>query len=365
MPTSRGRPSRYNFPLNQLGHNTKAPDENERRVEADPGPKDRMKLLGPTSPVQLRSTADRVLLLRNPTAGSGTSAARLGRLIHELTVRGLRPEVITDLAELPNQVRTLTDQGRLRTVVAAGGDGTAEAVANLTTADTPLTIFPLGTENLLAKYLRLTADPVAIADAIEFGRVVKLDAGEIRIGDASTRIFLLMMGCGFDAEVIRRLHQVRDGHITHLSYAKPILEAIRTYDYPVVKVTCHEDPEGPAVQTITAHWVFLFNTPSYAVGLGICPDANPFDGALDLVTFHGGSLWQGLMHLGSVLLRRHRRRPSVQSLQARCVRITSDRPVPIQLDGDPWGVLPVDVRIMPERLTAVVPQEWTNPRAMG
>jgi diacylglycerol kinase family enzyme len=348
-----------------MGGGDTARQRRASRVPEKQRPASGMKLLGSTSPVRLPATADRVLLLRNPRAGAGTNARRLARLLKELSVRGFRYEVITDLAELPEQVEALSAGGHLRTVVAAGGDGTADAVANLTPPGTPLTIFPLGTENLLAKYLRLTADPATLADTIDFGRIIRLDAGEIRIGSAPPRIFLLMMGCGFDAEVIRRLHEMRDGHITHLSYAKPILDAIRTYDYPTVSVTCHETPDGPAVQRITAHWVFVFNTPSYAVGLGICPDANPFDGELDLVTFRGGSFWQGLLHLGNVLMRRHRGRASVKCLRTGCLRITSDRSVPVQLDGDPWGELPVDIRILPERLTAVVPQEWTTPRQMG
>src|SRR5690606_19824908 len=208
-------------------------------------------------------------------------------------------------------------------------------------------------------------DPASFADAIEFGRVIRLDAGEIRIGESPPRIFLLMMGCGFDAEDARRLHEMRDGHITHWSYAKPIFGAIRSYEYPIVTVTSHESPDGPAIHTIDAHWVFVFNTPSYAVGLGICPDANPFDGQLDLVTFRGGSFWRGLWHLGSVLMRRHRGRPSVQCLRTGCLRIRSDRPVPVQLDGDPWGELPVEIRALPGRLTAVVPPEWTNPCPLG
>ena len=41
-----------------------------------------------------------------------------------------------------------------------------------------------------------------------------------------------MIGCGFDAEVVRRVHLERDGHITRLSYLKPIWESIRSYEYP-------------------------------------------------------------------------------------------------------------------------------------
>ncbi len=292
------------------------------------------------------------------------TGALLDQLLAELELRGFETEVITELSRLPAAVDMYAAQGRLRTVVAAGGDGTAETVANLTPADTPLTLFPLGTENLLAKYLGMFADPEHVAGAIEAGRFIRMDTGQIRVGDDAPRLFLLMTGCGFDAEVIHRLHQARVGNITHLSYAKPILEAIRTYDYPIVKVTCHETPGGPAVRTIMAHWVFVFNIPSYAVGLEICADADPFDGRLDLITFHGGSFLRGLLHLGSIILRRHRQRRSVQTARIECVRISSERYVPIQMDGDPGGALPIEVRVEPKRLTAVVPEEWTNLSSM-
>ena len=126
-----------------------------------------MTPLGRTPPDHLPPSADRVLLLRNPVAGAGATGGLIERLIRELRSRGLQTEVITDLAELQTAVRIHAGQGRLRTVVAAGGDGTAETVANLIPADTPLTMFPLGTENLLAKYLGLTADPASVARAIE------------------------------------------------------------------------------------------------------------------------------------------------------------------------------------------------------
>ena len=38
------------------------------------------------------------------------------------------------------------------------------------------------------------------------------------------------------------------------------------------------------------------------------------------------------------------------------VRIESDEPVAYQLDGDPGGMLPLDVEVVPHRLTLVVPK---------
>src|SRR6185436_13997164 len=121
--------------------------------------------------------------------------------------------------------------GTLRAVVAAGGDGTIRLVAERTPPGTPLLILPLGTENLLARYLELSPDAPRLAQIISAGRACQFDAAT-----ANGRLFSLMAGCGFDADVVRRLHEARKGNIQHLSYAKPILDAIRTYDYPELRV---------------------------------------------------------------------------------------------------------------------------------
>ena len=95
------------------------------------------------------------------------------------------------------------------------GTEPSPVVVNSIPVGVPLAILPLGTENLLAKYLQIPPDPERVADLICAGRTVPLDAGR-----ANGRIFLLMVGCGFDAEVVRRLHAAREGHISHLDYAK-------------------------------------------------------------------------------------------------------------------------------------------------
>ncbi len=47
-----------------------------------------------------------------------------------------------------------------------------------------------------------------------------------------------MVGCGFDAEVVHRLHATRGGHISMWSYSKPIFESIRSYQYPELRAYC-------------------------------------------------------------------------------------------------------------------------------
>lgn len=301
----------------------------------------------------IKSVGEKVIVFVNPKAGSGAGRDRVEALCDLLAVRGLHAELV----EQPERLARLTESAAptIRAVVAAGGDGTAALVANHTPARTPLAVMPLGTENLLAKYLGLSQDPRQIDELIAAGNVCQLDAGCV-----NGRLFLIMLSCGFDAEVVRRLHDDRSGNIHHFSYAKPILDSIRSYEYPLLRVYYRADSEHDeeAVDSWTelaAHWVFVFNVPSYAVGLRIAPMASPVDGKLDIASFTGDSFWHGLYHFSAVMLGQHQSLEGFQAVRATHLRIESDQQVPYQVDGDPGGFLPVEVRILPERLSLLVP----------
>lgn len=296
-----------------------------------------------------------VIILCNARAGTGQGPAQMAALQFELRRRGLNVQMHSRIDDFSQAVQDLYEQGELRAVVAAGGDGTAELVVNQIPQGVPMAVYPLGTENLLAKYLGWTTDPAETADALERAKVCRLDAGQLTSSDGASRLFLLMIGCGFDAEVIQRLHVQRDGPITHWSYAKPILDAVRTYRFPKLQITPFDLTASQPLATMAAHWAFVFNFPSYAVGLGICRDATPNDGLLDVITFPGRSTLQGLIHLGAIMVGLHRQQPGVQVLRTPRVTIHSDQYVPVQADGDPCGTLPVDVRVLPQRWTAIVP----------
>ena len=114
----------------------------------------------------------------------------------------------------------------------------------------PISIFPLGTENLLGKHLELTAEPLAAAHLIRHGQAIQLDAG--RAGD---RIFLLMVGCGFDANVIHQLHATRTGHIRHSSYFKPIWQSNHSYSYPKIQIRFPELDKTAGTQIFSCPFV--------------------------------------------------------------------------------------------------------------
>ena len=260
--------------------------------------------------------------------------------------------VLENIQAVAEHARKKTEEKTLRAVIAAGGDGTVRLVAEHTTAEMPLAVLPLGTENLVSKYLELPTEPAGVADLVLSGWNVQLDAGE-----ANGKLFTLMTGCGFDAEVVRRLHNERKGNIHHLSYAKPILDSIRNYDYPLLRVDCQAGEERLA---LSGCWVFVVNLPRYAGGLNFAPAAAGNDGLLDICTFKEGSLWHGLVYLGGVMLGQHEGMDDFVRVQTRRLRVEADGAAPYQLDGDPGGDLPVEFSVMPGRLTMLVDCGWAK-----
>ncbi len=330
----------------------------------------------------------------NPKAGRRAAQPSAERLAKFLTDRGLAPEIVTDLAEVAARSAEGQARGDLRAVVGAGGDGTVAEIVNRVPAGVPVTVLPLGTENLLAKHLGISREPESVGEAIAQGDILRLDAGLASsphgvwcVGHADRvpaeahasrvcheppgRLFLLMATCGLDADVIYRLEQARRGHISHLSYVKPIVAAFRNYAYPPLRIysalrTPHSalgsaecgvgsaECEGPVV----ARWMFLFNMPCYAHGLPFTPGASGDDGMFDLCAFERGRFWNGMRYLLAVLRGRHDRLADCTLRQVTALRVEvdeADGPVPFQLDGDFGGHLPLEVSILRRRLTIVVP----------
>ena len=162
-----------------------------------------------------------VVVQRNPRSGSGKTRGQLIQLCERLRQRGFHVRMFRDRERLDTAVRDAAVPPVA--IVAAGGDGTVGNVANRHSG-LPIAILAQGTENLMAKYLKLPKEGGAVADLIMAGKRLKLDTATLN----GTR-FLLMAGFGLDAAVVHRMDETRSGTISHLSYFQPIFRTLRRY----------------------------------------------------------------------------------------------------------------------------------------
>jgi diacylglycerol kinase family enzyme len=284
----------------------------------------------------------------NPNSGASDRRSLCESIAKRLEAEGYRPILLTDLKEVESETRKHLSEGNLRAVVAAGGDGTVSLLANLLPRETPFAILPLGTENLLGRHLGLKPDEDFFVSLIKGGSQRRLDAG-----NANGKLFFVVASCGFDAAVVKRLDEIRSGHINYFSWLKPIWQTIFSYRFPKLRF----EVDGQPVES-TARWAFIFNIPKYAIRLSITPKADDSDGKLDICTYRDGGVFRGVWYLLVTFLGGHSRLRATQFYQFRKLRVEaeSEDPIYYELDGDPGGELPLEIDVVPAALRVLMPR---------
>jgi diacylglycerol kinase (ATP) len=292
------------------------------------------------------ASAPWVAIQRNPTSGSGRQVRPLLDLVRRLRELGLRPRLYSDRGELDRAVVNPQHRETLRAIVAAGGDGTLLDLVNRH-PEVPIAVLPLGTENLVARYLKVPRCGRAVAEMIAQGRTESFDAGQL-----GERRFLIMASAGFDAAVLHRTHAARRGSISRLSYVPSIFRELAGYPYSTLHV--HVDDQPP----VHGHLIVVGNMARYAMNFPMTPMADVHDGELDVRIFRGAGFCSLLRHLAAMLFEPAGVHPEILHLRGRRIRIESDEPVPVQIDGDPARMTPVEIEVAPASALLFVPADY-------
>ncbi len=288
-----------------------------------------------------------VAVVANPYSGARSNQQIVRDCCQLLAQRGLDSVVLWNGQE---RCRLATDpelRRRCVCVIAAGGDGTASAVAS-TTTEFPLAILPLGNENLLARHLRFTNDLTALTDAIYRGKARRIDLGAV-----GPRRFAVMLTVGLDALIVHRVACWRaqgEGlrRIRHFNYVRHALSSLCLDVPPRLTVTANG-------QTHEGSWLLVFNVPRYALGLRFAPGTRDDDGLLHYVLLRSGSrLAAPGLYLRAALGRCAG--SGVITGTATELTVASAEVAAVQADGDTWDYTPTTVRIAPAALQVIDPR---------
>lgn len=205
-----------------------------------------------------------VVIVANPYSGIRPNRRIVEDLVASLARCKLAARVLWDPSERREVLADPDLERSARCVVVVGGDGTVADVINEKPRGLSLAVLPAGNENLFARAIGFRTECESLVAAIVAGRTQWID-----LGRAGSRFFSLMVGVGFDADVVQRAARRRRRQRSRRSV--------------------------------------------------------------------------------------HLERPDVSHGRARHIRIVGTPPAPVQLDGDPAGLTPIEIDVLPEALAILVP----------
>ncbi|MCA9322837.1 MAG: diacylglycerol kinase family lipid kinase [Planctomycetes bacterium] len=298
----------------------------------------------------------RVALIANPRAGAFRGKRAAEAAAEVFADAGHAVEVqLTERAghagELANEAAT-----RFDLILAVGGDGTlAEVLIGLAShAAAPVTgIIPVGTANVVAREIGLPLkSPKRAAEALATGKVVLIDQGL-----ANGRPFVANVGAGFDARVVHALTAARArkrGRTGMLGYLPIGLGELKRFEAPRLFVVTEDGERLGAFSAVT-----VCNTANYGGIMSLTPKATMTDGRLDLYARRGTGRRSTFRQLACGLLRCEDSQKVTYRSGTRFRIECEGAAEPLQIDGDPAGLLPAEISLIPKGLRFLVPSRFS------
>jgi YegS/Rv2252/BmrU family lipid kinase len=296
----------------------------------------------------------------NPTAGYRRARRLWPRLLASLGEPGAN--VATWWTEWPGQAETLAARARREgfdRVVAVGGDGTLLEVVNGLWRETrgprpSVGVVPFGTG---CDYVRSFDLGPTLRDQVmtALGQAtLPVSLGLVRLqgfdGQPRQRVFVNVLGLGFDARVISRFRQQRlrlPGKITY--FLSGLQELGRLTHY---RVTGALDGRGLSTDAML---VAVGLGRYFGGGLMITPGASPTAGHFQVVLAHKLTRLELLTIFPGLYFGKHLDHPRVTAAYAGQIAINADPPAYVEAEGELEGTTPLEVTIIPQALRIAAP----------
>lgn len=290
---------------------------------------------------------DRVAVVVNTASRTGARALPLV----ESALRRTSEEVLVHPAhggaELAGALRSaLAEEPDL--LVVGGGDGTIGCAAGLV-AHTPTTlgVLPLGTANDFARTLEIPTTLTGAVDTLLDGKVVDVDLGRV-----DGRAYLNVASLGLSVAVARQLTPGLKRRLGRFAYPVATLAAYRGHRPFAARV---ELDDGSVLELEDLMQVAVGNGRHYGGGLTVSPGASIDDHLLDVYAVEKGRL-RDHVSIARLLRTGHLvEHDRVHHLTTRRLRLVTDEPVEVNLDGEVAATTPATFEVDRNALHVVVP----------
>jgi diacylglycerol kinase (ATP) len=296
------------------------------------------------------------MVIVNPVAGGGSTRRKWEQISRQLTLNGLvfDYEFTCCQNHATELARTAADEG-YRFLVAVGGDGTVNEVANgILTSSQPqnvtLGIINTGTGSDLIRTVGAPKDPLGACNFLSREDRFLIDIGEATFyhdGKKTCRYFVNYCGTGFDSEVAETTNRMPKPAFvpSTLPYLVALIRTLVRYRNHDIKLTVDgEVRRGRFLSVIVANGQY------FGGGMRVAPHAKLDDGKLDVVTVEDIGKLELLKVFPTIYKGTHIYHPKVVVRQAKNIEVEPEIRMPVSADGELLGEGPVTFRIIPQAL---------------
>ena len=262
-----------------------------------------------------------------------------------------RPGQLTELA------REAAEDGA-SLLVAVGGDGTVYEVVNgiAGRAGVDLAIVPRGTGR---DFVRTYGIPHRLDDALRTardGRTREIDLGRARFrswqGETVETYFANIASAGMSGAIAKRANETTKAFGGKASYFWATFAVFARWRTSEITVAV----DG-ASRRARMHDVVVANGRYFGGGMMICPQAEPDDGAFDVLLIGNLSKRDLILTLPKTYRGKHLPHPKAELLRGSTVEIEAPEPLPVELDGEQPGTTPARFDLVPRALRLRVPAD--------
>jgi len=294
----------------------------------------------------------------NPVAGAYSTRRKWPLISQWLRDAGLSfdHEYTEGVGHAIELARAATNDG-CRFLVAVGGDGTVNEVANgilssTSLKGTTLGVVSTGTGSDFVRSVGIPRDYARACLSLTSQRRLLIDVGVVEYmnaGKSEQRFFVNGAGAGFDAEVVKATERLPKYFGGTIPYVGGLLRSLFGYKNKSVILRV-----GNRVETKRILSIVVSNGCYFGGGMRVAPQADLGDGLLDVMTVDDIGKFELLKAFPTIYKGTHITHPKVRMEKATHIAIESSERVLVHADGELLGEAPASFWLMPSALSIVV-----------
>lgn len=234
-------------------------------------------------------------------------------------------------------------------IIACGGDGTVNEVASgiaQSSNKVPVAIFPSGTVNDFANYMKVPNKVNEFMEMIKREKVIDIDLGQM-----NGNYFVNVAAGGLLTSVGYQVAPEAKAILGRTAYYFEGLKEIVLEGLEPIRVDFKSKEYSSSDDVL----LFLISNSSSVGGFkNLAPDADVSDGLLNVIIIKNSDITEIAGIFFDILRGDHTKHPNIEYFKTENISVTTKEDLPIDIDGEYGGKLPSTFNVLPKAMKLIV-----------